>query len=116
MQCHLFDNILSEGGVRLDPAGATRDGYLLTDRKVLERYPKGGCSAVTAMILEHGSRLIVANVGDVRAILAKNGKAVQLSVDHDPGMPSERANVERRGGLVTHIPGIFMQSLLRLTE
>lgn len=30
----LFDNIMSEGGVWSDPAGATRDGYLLTDRQV----------------------------------------------------------------------------------
>lgn len=105
VQHHLFDNILTEGGVHLDPAGATRDGYLLTDRNVLEGSLEGGCSAVTAMLVDHGSRLIVANVGDARAILAKNGRAVQLSVDHDPGSPTERASVERRGGMVTQIPG-----------
>lgn len=106
VQHHLFDNILNEGGVRLDPAGATRDGYLLTDRNILEAALVGGCSAVTAMLVEHGSRLIVANVGDARAILAKNGRAVQLSVDHDPGSPTERASVERKGGMVTQIPGM----------
>lgn len=105
VQQHLFDNILNEGGVRLDPAGATRDGYLLTDRNILEGSHAGGCSAVTAMLVDHGSRLIVANVGDARAVLAKNGIAVQLSVDHDPGSPTERASVERRGGMVTQIPG-----------
>lgn len=105
VQHHLFDNILNEGGVRLDPAGATRDGYLLTDRNILEASLEGGCSAVTAMLVEHGSRLIVANVGDARAILAKNGRAVQLSVDHNPGSPTERASVERKGGVVTQIPG-----------
>jgi protein phosphatase 1L len=107
VQHHLFDNILNEGGVHLDPAGATRDGYLLTDRNVLEGSLEGGCSAVTAMLVDHGSRLIVANVGDARAILAKNGRAVQLSVDHDPGSPTERASVERRGGMVTQIPGDY---------
>lgn len=105
VQHHLFDNILNEGGVRSDPAGATRDGYLLTDRNILEAALDGGCSAVTAMLVEHGSRLIVANVGDARAVLAKNGSAVQLSVDHDPGSPTERASVERKGGIVTQIPG-----------
>jgi protein phosphatase 1L len=107
VQHHLFNNILSEGGVHLDPAGATRDGYLLTDRNVLESSLEGGCSAVTAMLVDHGSRLIVANVGDARAVLAKNGRAVQLSVDHDPGSPTERASVERRGGMVTQIPGDY---------
>jgi len=57
------------------------------------------------MLLDHGSRLIVANVGDARAVLSKNGRAVQLSVDHDPGSPTERANVERRGGMVIQMPG-----------
>jgi protein phosphatase 1L len=107
VQNHLFENILNGGGVRLDPAGATRDGYLLTDRNILEGPLKGGCSAVTAMLLDHGSRLIVANVGDARAVLSKNGRAVQLSVDHDPGSPTERANVERRGGMVIQMPGRF---------
>lgn len=111
VQHHLFNNILNEGGVRLDPAGATRDGYLLTDRNILEASLEGGCSAVTAMLVEHGSRLIVANVGDARAILSKNGRAVQLSVDHDPGSPTERASVERKGGRVTQIPGINLDHL-----
>lgn len=106
LQDHLFDNILNEGGVRSDPAGATRDGYLLTDRDMLASpLEKGGSTAVTAMVYGKGSRLIVANLGDSRAVLSKNGEPVQLSVDHDPGRPSERAIVEARGGHVTHLPG-----------
>lgn len=108
LQARLFDNILGEGGVRADPAGAIRDGYLLTDRQLLESSAlsgKGGSTAVTAIILDHGSRLIVANVGDSRAVLCKNGVAVQLSVDHDPGRPLQRAEVESRGGVVLTMPG-----------
>lgn len=106
LQDHLFNNILNEGGVRADPVGATRDAYLLTDRNILDTTSeKGGSTAVTAMVCERGSRLIVANVGDSRAVMSKNGKAVQISVDHDPGRPLERANVEARGGHVTHFPG-----------
>ncbi|KAL3689273.1 hypothetical protein R1sor_015582 [Riccia sorocarpa] len=109
VQRRLFDNILNEGGVWFDPAGATRDGYLLTDRQLLDGLSKevelAGCTAVTAMLFEHGARLLVANVGDSRAVLCKNGDAVQLSVDHDPGRPVERANVEMRGGVVVTLPG-----------
>ncbi|KAL2631444.1 hypothetical protein R1flu_016130 [Riccia fluitans] len=109
VQRRLFDNILHEGGVWFDPAGATRDGYLLTDRQVLHGLHKdvelAGCTAVTAMLFEHGGRLLVANVGDSRAVMCKNGEAVQLSVDHDPGRPVERAQVEMRGGVVVTLPG-----------
>jgi protein phosphatase 1L len=114
LQYRLFDNILGEGGVWRDPAGAIRDGYLLTDRQLLESSSvssKGGSTAVTAMIVEHGSRLIVANVGDSKAVLCKNGAAVQLSVDHDPGRPTERAEVESRGGIVLTLPGTVLVSL-----
>lgn len=97
---------MNEGGVWSDPTGATRDAYLLTDRNILNTDTmKGGSTAVTAMVCGNGSRLIVANLGDSRAVLCKDGKAVQLSVDHDPGRPSERASVEARGGHVTHLPG-----------
>lgn len=105
LQAHLFDAILSEGGVWSDPAGATRDAYLVTDRHILDAVEKGGSTAVTAMACDNGGRVVVANVGDSRAVMSKAGKAVQLSVDHDPGRPTERANVEARGGHVTHLPG-----------
>ena len=106
LQENLFNNIMNEGGALADPAGATRDGYLLTDRNILEStIERGGSTAVTAMIWERGRRLIVANVGDSKAVMSKSGKAVQLSVDHDPGRPTERADVEARGGHVTHLPG-----------
>ncbi|KAI5059770.1 hypothetical protein GOP47_0026089 [Adiantum capillus-veneris] len=101
----LFENILREGGLWSDPAGATRDAYLLTDRALLARGVHGGATAVTAMLMHAGARLIVANIGDARAALCKDGLAVQLSVDHSPSCPVERANVEMRGGVVTTFPG-----------
>ena len=39
-----------------------------------------GATAVVCLIL--GNKLVCANVGDARAILCRNGKAVDLSVDH----------------------------------
>ncbi|KAG0615121.1 hypothetical protein M758_5G016100 [Ceratodon purpureus] len=109
LQEHLFDAIVSEleGGGWSDPAGATRDAYLATDGHILDAVDKGGSTAVTAMVCDNGGRVVVvvANVGDSRAVMSKAGKAVQLSVDHDPGRPTERASVEARGGHVTHLPG-----------
>ena len=42
----------------------------------------------------------VANVGDSRCLLARDGRAIQLSVDHKPTVPEERARIEKAGGKV----------------
>ncbi|KAF2286045.1 hypothetical protein GH714_009905 [Hevea brasiliensis] len=47
--------------------------------------------------------LVVANVGDSRAVICKNGVAKQLSVDHEPSV--ERKDIEKRGGFVSNFPG-----------
>lgn len=65
---------------------------------------KGGSTAVTA-ILFNCEKLFVANVGDSRAVICKDGKAKQLSVDHEPG--KERENIENRGGFVLKYPGKY---------
>ncbi|KAG8492313.1 hypothetical protein CXB51_009819 [Gossypium anomalum] len=46
--------------------------------------------------------LTIANVGDSRAVISKNGVAKQLSVDHEPA--SERESIENRGGFVSNFP------------
>lgn len=63
---------------------------------------KGGSTAVTAILI-NCEKLVVANVGDSRAVICKNGVAKQLSVDHEPS--KERANIEDRGGFVSNFPG-----------
>lgn len=115
---HLFDNILNQPGFDFwtDPMEAIRRAYHRTDRKVLKktkadddggegkgRRRRGGSTAVTA-ILMNGEELVVANVGDSRAVLcAVGGTARQLSVDHEP--LRERRAIEARGGFVTEIHG-----------
>lgn len=46
-----------------------------------------GATAVVCVLL--GNKLICANVGDARAILCRNGKAVDLSVDHKASREDE---------------------------
>jgi serine/threonine protein phosphatase PrpC len=43
----------------------------------------------------------VANIGDSRAVLCRNGQPVPLSTDHKPDLPSERNRIEKAGGFVT---------------
>jgi len=39
-------------------------------------------------------------VGDTRAILCRNGKAVTLTTDHNPENEKERKRIEQEGGLI----------------
>lgn len=109
---HLFDNILGEPDFWENTMGAIRRAYHRTDRKVLkkkkvtadgeERPRRGGSTAVTVILL-NGETLVVANVGDSRAVVCEAGRARQLSVDHEP--LRERDAIESRGGFVTEMHG-----------
>ena len=61
-----------------------------------------GFAAVAAILL-NGRRLLVANVGDSRAVLSRAGQAVQMSIDHEPN--NERGSIENKGGFVSNMPG-----------
>ncbi|XP_030523684.1 probable protein phosphatase 2C 47 isoform X2 [Rhodamnia argentea] len=57
-----------------------------------------GTTALTALIL--GSNMLIANVGDSRAVLGKRGRAIELSKDHKPNCTSERLRIEKLGGVI----------------
>lgn len=67
----------------------------------------GGSTAVTAIVID-GKDLWVANVGDSRAVVCERGCANQLTVDHEPH--TERKRIEKQGGFVTTLPGIYLYS------
>ncbi|EAY85062.1 hypothetical protein OsI_06419 [Oryza sativa Indica Group] len=72
-----------------------------------------GTTAVCAIKL--GKDLIIANLGDSRAVLATMSdtgylQAVQLTVDHKPSVPEEAARIKRSGGRVFGLkdePGVM---------
>ncbi|CAN1331791.1 Probable protein phosphatase 2C 10, partial [Linum perenne] len=71
--------------------------YESTDHAILSEASNlghGGSTAVTAILI-NGQRLLVANVGDSRAVLSRGGQAVQMSTDHEPS--TERSSIEDRG-------------------
>lgn len=57
-----------------------------------------GSCAIIAFIFDN--KVIIANVGDSRAVISKNKKAIQLSVDHKPNEASEQERIEASGGKV----------------
>ncbi|KAL3644295.1 hypothetical protein CASFOL_012227 [Castilleja foliolosa] len=102
---NLFDNILEEPNFWEDPRTAIKNAYHSTDKLILENSMQlgpGGSTAVTAIVID-GKDLWVANVGDSRAVIFRNGKAEQLTVDHEPHI--ERRRIEKQGGFVTNLPG-----------
>ncbi|KAM7276968.1 hypothetical protein ACFE04_018834 [Oxalis oulophora] len=105
LQNHLFDNILKEHDFWTEIESAIRRAYRTTDAEILDKafvLGKGGSTAVTAILI-NGEKLVVANVGDSRAVICKNGVAEQLSVDHEPS--KEKRLIESRGGFVSNLPG-----------
>uniref|UniRef100_A0A7I4B5P4 PPM-type phosphatase domain-containing protein n=1 Tax=Physcomitrium patens TaxID=3218 RepID=A0A7I4B5P4_PHYPA len=114
LEQELFDKILADPNFRDDPKKTIKETYFSMDKRILgkaenEKDFRAGSTATTAFLLDGGSRLVVANVGDSRAILARNRKAVEVSVDHEPQKPEEREMVESKGGevAVSPIGGVY---------
>lgn len=59
-----------------------------------------GTTAVVVLIID--DNLYMANVGDSRALVSQGGKAVRLSIDHKPSLPSEVDRITALGGVVTN--------------
>ncbi|KAK4255829.1 hypothetical protein QN277_008774 [Acacia crassicarpa] len=105
LQSHLFENILKEPDFWTETGKAVKRAYRITDSTILEKAVElgsGGSTAVTAILIDC-HKLVIANVGDSRAVLSRNGVAKQLSVDHEP--ITEREKIEDRGGFVSNFPG-----------
>ncbi|KAH0912675.1 hypothetical protein HID58_035996 [Brassica napus] len=57
-----------------------------------------GTTALAAILT--GRSLVVANAGDCRAVLSRQGKAIEMSKDHKPMSCKERRRIEASGGYI----------------
>jgi len=106
LQKHLFSNIMKEEDFWTHPEQAISRAYEKTDKAILSQSPelgRGGSTAVTAILFMNRGKLWVANVGDSRAVMARGGAVIQMTVDHEPS--SEKGAIENRGGFVSNLPG-----------
>lgn len=60
--------------------------------------PAAGCTAVCAIVSDN--HLVVANAGDSRCVLSRDGKAVALTEDHKPNNEEEFSRIMKAGGFV----------------
>lgn len=60
-----------------------------------------GCTSNVMFIDKKKSKVYVANAGDSRCVFGRNGKAVEMSIDHKPDCPIEVARIEKSGSTIT---------------
>jgi len=99
---HLFSNLIKHPKFITDTKAAIAETYNHTDSEFLKadssQTRDAGSTASTAIIV--GDRLLVANVGDSRAVISKGGQAIAVSRDHKPDQSDERQRIEDAGGFV----------------
>ncbi|WZZ91628.1 hypothetical protein YC2023_120207 [Brassica napus] len=99
---HLFSNLITHPKFISDTKSAITDAYNHTDSELLKSEDShnrdAGSTASTAILL--GDRLLVANVGDSRAVISRAGTAIAVSRDHKPDQSDERERIENAGGFV----------------
>ncbi len=99
---HLFDNLLKHPKLFDDTKLAIVETYKQTDQDYLreEDDPQSivGSTACTAVLV--GKHLLIANVGDSRAVISRGGNAVTLSWDHKPTQTDEQKRIVDEGGIL----------------
>ncbi|KAH6837147.1 highly ABA-induced PP2C protein 3 [Perilla frutescens var. hirtella] len=73
-----------------------------------------GSTAVVAVVTPH--EIVVANCGDSRAVLCRNGKAIPLSTDHKPDRPDELSRIQAAGGRVIYWEGARVLGVLAMSR
>jgi protein phosphatase 2C family protein 2/3 len=65
-----------------------------------ENYVAKKCGSTAVLILIVGAHIFCANVGDSRAVLSSNGKAIDLSLDHKASRKDEVARILEHDGVI----------------
>lgn len=82
-------------------AASLRAAFLSTDAQFLETTQScSGSTAVCALISP--THLLVANAGDSRAYILRDGRPLRMTVDHKPDRSDETARITRAGGWVSN--------------
>ncbi|AQL05078.1 putative protein phosphatase 2C 21 [Zea mays] len=65
------------------------------------------CGSTACVALVRNRQLVVANAGDSRCVISRNGQAYNLSRDHKPELEAERERIQSAGGYIKmgHVNG-----------
>ncbi|XP_018607573.1 protein phosphatase, Mg2+/Mn2+ dependent, 1Nb (putative) isoform X1 [Scleropages formosus] len=106
---NLLDHIMATGAIKRvenkeQVKEGIREGFFSIDRHMhamarSEGWDRGGSTVVAAMISPH--RLYIANCGDSRAVLCRDGRVYVQTEDHKPFNPHEMERIQNAGGTVT---------------
>ncbi|WVZ79166.1 hypothetical protein U9M48_026777, partial [Paspalum notatum var. saurae] len=58
------------------------------------------CGSTACVALVRNKQLVVANAGDSRCVISRNGQAYNLSRDHKPELEAERERIQSAGGYI----------------
>ncbi|CAN6220578.1 unnamed protein product [Urochloa humidicola] len=58
------------------------------------------CGSTACVALIRNRQLVVANAGDSRCVISRNGQAYSLSRDHKPELEAERERIQSAGGYI----------------
>ncbi len=73
-----------------------------------------GSTAVVAIMM--ADKIVIANCGDSRAVLCRNGKALAVSSDHKPDRPDELNRIQALGGRVIYWDGARVLGVLAMSR
>jgi len=109
--------------INTQPTKAIKEAFNKIDQDVLKNQKdlniQGGSTALCGYI--SSKTLYLANAGDSKAVVIRNGQAVPLNIEHRANNEEERRKVENRGGYVFEKKGqktsrLLVQGGLELTR
>ncbi|XP_035179808.1 protein phosphatase 1K, mitochondrial [Oxyura jamaicensis] len=89
-----LENVLNNAFLEINNA-YEKHAHLSADATLMN----SGTTATVAL-LQDGIQLVVASVGDSRALLCRKGKAMKLTIDHTPERKEEKERIRKSGGFV----------------
>ncbi|KAL0241216.1 hypothetical protein GEMRC1_006451 [Eukaryota sp. GEM-RC1] len=93
-----FPEVLLEFLSTQRPVEALKSTFTKVNSEITAHRIQDGTTALVCLVI--GNRRFVANAGDSRGVLARNSKAIRLSVDHKPSVPEEEERIKSLGGFV----------------
>ncbi|XP_060782435.1 protein phosphatase 1K, mitochondrial [Neoarius graeffei] len=104
MEQHIKELVAKEDNLEV----VLTNAFLNVDKALAEHHHFSADASVltagttaTVALLRDGIELVVASVGDSRAMLCRKGKALKLTVDHTPERKDEKERIRKSGGFVT---------------